>query len=58
MKAQIKQLNKYVHFNIVKDGNKNVLKEEEKTNVQKVGNVNNQMCIKIVIDDNLFFIIK
>ena len=56
MKAQIKQLNKYVHFNIVKDGNKNVLKEEEKTNVQKVGNVNNQMCIKIVIDDNLFFI--
>ena len=58
MKAQIKQLNKYVHFNIVRDGNKNVLKEEEKTNVQKVGNVNNQMCIKIVIDDNLFFIIK
>ncbi len=57
MKAQIKQLNKYVHFNIVKDGNKNVLKEE-KINVQKVGNVNNQMCIKIVIDDNLFFIIK
>lgn len=55
MKVQQKQLNNYVHFNIVKDGNKNVLKEE-KINVQKVENVNNQMCLKIVIDDSLFFI--
>jgi hypothetical protein len=55
MKIQQKQLNNYVHFNIVKDGNKNVLKEEI-INVQKVVNVNNQVYIKIVVDDNLFFI--